>query len=289
MTDFMAADRSIDRYVDEIGGYPLLSREAESTLALKYREDGDVQAAHRLVVSNLRFVVKVAHEYRGYGLKLLDLIQEGNIGLMMAVKKFEPAKGYRLISYAVWWIRAYIQNFIMRSWSLVKLGTTQAQRKLFFKLRSERERADRQSGEAGPVSAGELAARLAVTEQDIVDMEGRLGARDFSLDVELQEGARQTHIEMLSNPEEEANQEDSYAVREERQRLRGRVDEAMETLNEKERYIVKNRLMSDEPQTLQEIGKHFRISRERARQIEGNVIRKIRTFLMGAGLEPSPA
>ena len=289
MTDFMAADRSIDRYVGEIGGYTLLSREAELSLARKYREDGDVQAAHRLVVSNLRFVVKVAHEYRGYGLKILDLIQEGNIGLMMAVKKFEPAKGYRLISYAVWWIRAYIQNFIMRSWSLVKLGTTQAQRKLFFKLRSERERADREAGMRGAVSAGELAARLAVTEQDIIDMEGRLGARDFSLDVELQEGARQTHIEMLASPEDETNQEDNYAVREERQMLRGRVDEAMETLNEKERYIVRNRLMSDEPQTLQQIGQHFRISRERARQIEGNVIRKIRMFLMGSGLEPSAA
>jgi len=233
--------------------------------------------------------VKIAHEYRGYGLKLLDLVQEGNIGLMMAVKKFEPEKGYRLISYAVWWIRAYIQNFIMRSWSLVKLGTTQAQRKLFFKLRSERERADRAAGPGGTATTLSLAQKLDVREHDISDMEGRLAARDFSLDMELQEGGRQTHLELLAAPEDSTNQEEVYGVQEKRHLVRGRVHEAMEYLNEKERYIVENRLMTDEPKTLQEIGKHFRISRERARQIEGNVIRKIRSALLNSGLEFSAA
>lgn len=285
MASFATTDRSIDRYVSEINRYPLLSREEEVRLARCYRKDGNLKSAHQLVVSNLRFVVKIAHEYRGYGLKLLDLVQEGNIGLMMAVKKFEPTKGYRLISYAVWWIRAYIQNFIMRSWSLVKLGTTQAQRKLFFKLRSERERADREAGPGSAASVGDLATRLEVGESDVMDMEMRLAARDFSLDAELQVGARQTHLDLLS-VEGVASQEENYAANEEQLLLRGKVKDVMETLNEKERYIVVNRLMTDEPKTLQEIGQFFHISRERARQIEGNVIRKIRTALTGTGLEP---
>ena len=245
----------------EINAYPLLKRPDELALATRYREGGQLEAAHKLVVSNLRFVVKVAHEYRGYGLKLLDLIQEGNIGLMIAVQKFEPKKGYRLISYAVWWIRAYIQNFIMRSWSLVKVGTTQAQRKLFFKLRSERERADRAAGPGAVASAESLAAKLSVQEHDITDMEMRLGIRDFSLDVEMQDGSRQNHLDLLANPDWLPSQEETYAHDEEQGQLRRRVREAIDVLNEKERYIVMNRLMADEPQTLQQIGKHFAISR----------------------------
>lgn len=302
-------------YLDGIGRYPLLTQEDEVRLA-KAVEAGKAAAAElargealsparaselarikqagerafeQFVNANLRLVVTIAKRYQGGELSMLDLIQEGNIGLMMAVKKFEPEKGYRLISYAVWWIRAYIQNFIMRSWSLVKLGTTQAQRKLFFKLRSERERADRAAGPGVQASAADLAERLDVQEHEITDMEGRLAARDFSLDMELQEGGRQTHLELLQAPEDATNVEANYAASEGRSLLRGRVHEAMETLNEKERYIVENRLMCDEPQTLQEIGKHFRISRERARQIEGNVIRKIRAVLVAAGLEPMAA
>jgi len=287
MASSITQDATIDRYVGEINKYPLLTREQEVALAERYRTESDLEAAHQLVVSNLRFVVKIAHEYRGYSLKLLDLIQEGNIGLMMAVKKFDASKGYRLISYAVWWIRAYIQNFIMRSWSLVKLGTTQAQRKLFFKLRSERERADREAGDGVSATTTALAGRLEVAENDVVDMEARLSARDFSLDVELQDGARQTHMDLLSV--DAASQEERVAEAEERSLLRGKVYEAMEHLNEKERYIVENRLMAEEPKTLQEIGQHFQISRERARQIEGNVIRKIRTALVESGFDLSAA
>jgi len=273
--------------VSEINRYKLLTREQEMALAVTYRDEGNFEAAHQLVVANLRFVVKIAHEYRGYGFKLLDLIQEGNIGLMMAVKKFDPAKGYRLISYAVWWIRAYIQNFIIRSWSLVKLGTTQAQRKLFFKLRSERERADRAAGPGETASTGDLAKRLDVGETDVLDMEMRLSARDFSLDVELDEGARQTHLDLLKADNE--TQEEELADYEEKALVRDKVAVAMRNLNEKERYIVENRLMTDEPKTLHEIGEHFHISRERARQIEGNVLRKIKTVLAGSGLEPMAA
>ncbi|MEC8051351.1 MAG: sigma-70 family RNA polymerase sigma factor, partial [Myxococcota bacterium] len=168
-----------------ISRHPVLTREQEVELAVEYRDTNCPRAADKLVVSNLRFVVKVAHEYRGYGFPLLDLVQEGNIGLMKAVEKFEPAKGYRLISYAVWWIRAYIQNYIMKSWSLVKMGTTQAQRKLFFKLRSEREKVESEMEGDGRASADDLAARLKVNVSDINDMEARLSARDFSLDCEI--------------------------------------------------------------------------------------------------------
>ncbi len=276
-------EQSVDRYISEINRYKLLSRAEEQEIALQYRDTGDVKAAHKLVVSNLRFVVKISHEYRGYGLRLLDLIQEGNIGLMKAVKKFDPNRGYRLISYAVWWIRAYIQNFVMRSWSLVKLGTTQAQRKLFFKLRSERDRADREAAEGERATSEELATRLSVANEDIIQMEQRMGARDFSLDMEVQDGARQTHLDMLDT--DEPHQEELYAEVEERRLLRRMVDVAKADLNEKERYIIDNRLLTDEPKTLQQIGENFSISRERARQIEGNVLRKLRSALSGSGLE----
>jgi RNA polymerase sigma-32 factor len=288
MAQSMAPERSINRYVSEINRYPLLTRQAERDLAERHRDHGDPEAAHKLVVSNLRFVVKIAHEYRGYGLKILDLVQEGNIGLMMAVKKFEPSRGYRLISYAVWWVRAYIQNFIMKSWSLVKLGTTQAQRKLFFKLRGERERAERDSGNGEAVSAAELAGRLDVREHEVMEMTGRMAARDFSLNMEVNASARQTHIDLLADTGKTDIHTD-VAEQQERGHLRRQVKDAMRNLNEKERFIVTNRLMCDEPKTLQEIGRHFSISRERARQIEGNVIRKIRQVLTTGGIAYSAA
>ncbi|MEO0459644.1 MAG: RNA polymerase sigma factor RpoH [Myxococcota bacterium] len=285
--DLSGQTQTIDQYVSEINRYRLLTRDDEMELANRYRDSGDLQAAHKLVVSNLRFVVKISHEYRGYGFKLLDLVQEGNIGLMMAVKKFDPDKGYRLISYAVWWIRAYIQNFIIRSWSLVKLGTTQAQRKLFFKLRSEREKADRAAGPGESADIGELAGRLGVDETDVMDMEMRLAARDFSLDAEIDDGARQSHVDLLTF--HGASQERMVGDLEERRFVREKVGEAMHHLNEKERYIVRHRLLADEPKTLQEIGQNFGISRERARQIEGNVLRKLKTVFVNSGHEPVAA
>ena len=287
MTTFSTIDRSLDRYVAEINKYPLLSREDEVALAQCYRRDKNEQSAHRLVVCNLRFVVKTAHEYRGYGLKLLDLIQEGNIGLMIAVKKFDPDKGYRLVSYAVWWIRAYIQSFIMRAWSLVKVGTTQAQRKLFFKLRSERERADRLAGPGAKATTRDLALQLAVGESDVQDMEMRLAERDFSLDAKVAEDSRLCHLDLLAA--DLPDQEEQYSNKEMRRLLRGKVHEAMDQLNQKERYVIENRIMSDEPPTLQEIGQKLSISRERVRQIEGNIIRKIRAALVESGIEPLAA
>lgn len=277
----------IDQYVADISRYKLLSRDEEMHLAYAYRDDGDLEAAHKLVVANLRFVVKISHEYKGYGFKLLDLVQEGNIGLMMAVKKFDPDKGYRLISYAVWWIRAYIQNYVIRSWSLVKLGTTQAQRKLFFKLRSEREKADRDAGPGEKADISELAERLGVAPKDVLDMEMRLGARDFSLHAEVDEGARQSHVDLLKFHGED--QEDLLGAMEEKRFVRENVKAAMNDLNEKERFIIQNRLLTDEPKTLQEIGRNFGISRERARQIEGNVLRKLKSVFVTNGFEPASA
>jgi RNA polymerase sigma-32 factor len=264
---------NLDRYMAEVGKHPLLSRDEELELAKRFFDHGDISAAHRLVVSNLRFVVKVAHEYRGYGLKLLDLVQEGNIGLMVAVKKFDPYKGYRLISYAVWWIRAHIQSFIMRSWSLVRLGASRVQRKLFFKLRSARSKAEQEARAEG-ISTEALAERLGVDEADVMDMEQRLTARDFSLDAKVNEDGTLAHVDVMAF--EQANQEEVLGDLEEQRILRHKVDDAMETLNEKERYIVEERLLSDEPQTLQQIGDNFQVSRERVRQLEHRVIAKLR-------------
>jgi len=278
---------NIDRYIAEINRYPLLTREQELELAERYHDFGDIAAAHQLVVANLRFVVKVAHQYRGYGLSLIDLIQEGNVGLMMAVKKFDPAKGYRLISYAVWWIRAQIRAFIVRSWSLVKLGTTYAQRKLFF---SRKQLSDLSDGEHASTedARAELADELGLDAKDVAEMELRMAARDFSLDAKLTEDGRTTHLDALAD-DTEPNQEEALVEHEQRMLLRGKAAEAMTKLNEKERYIVENRLLQDEPETLQEIGAKFNVSRERVRQLESRVIKKLRVALDAANAETDPA
>jgi len=268
----------LDGYMAEIQKIQLLSRDEEQALARKYRDEGDVAAAHKLVVSNLRFVVKIAHEYRGYGSKVLDLVQEGNMGLMHAVKKFDPDRGYRLISYAVWWIRAHIQAYIMKSWSLVKLGSGRVRRKLFFKLRSERSRLEQLAGPQGLDDREEaLAQKLEVDVAEIREMEGRLAAKDFSLDAPLALDAGATHLDML---EEEAEDPESMAVRSESvEQLSEAIDEVKGDLNDKERYILENRLLSDDAPTLAEIGKHFGVSRERIRQLEHRVIAKLRKVL----------
>jgi RNA polymerase sigma-32 factor len=280
---------NIDRYVAEISRYPLITREREVELAERYRDYGDIAAAHQLVVSNLRFVVKVAHQYRGYGLSLVDLIQEGNVGLMMAVKKFDPSKGYRLISYAVWWIRAQIRAFIVRSWSMVKLGTTYAQRKLFFNRRELANVAGTEA-DARDDARAELARELGLEAKDVAEMELRMAARDFSLDATLGDDSHATHLDALADHEQES-QEDALVSREQGKLLRGKVAEAMTGLNEKERYIVENRLLQDEPKTLQEIGTHFNVSRERVRQLESRVIKKLRVALDQANAQavPEPA
>jgi len=271
---------SAGSYLRQISLLPLLTPEEEFKLAARYRKYNDREAAEKLVTSNLRFVVKVALEYKTYGIKLLDLIQEGNIGLMMAVKKFNPYKGYRLISYAVWWIRAYIQNFIIRSWSLVKIGTTQAEKKLFYKIGKVR-KALEAYGE-NEAKYEHVATELDVTRDDIIEMEQRMAARDLSLDSPLDEDHELTHLDLLQ--ESSLNQEESLALEEEKKIREREVLSAMKRLNQREEYVIKNRIMSDSSLTLREIGNHLKLSRERVRQIESEALKKLRKE-MSPGLE----
>lgn len=265
---------TLEFYMAQVKQFKLLSREEEQALALRYHRYGDLDAAQSLICANLRFVVKIAHEYRRYGMKILDLIQEGNIGLMMAVKKFEPERGLRLISYAVWWIRAYINNFIIRSWSMVKIGTTQAQKKLFFKLNQARN-AFQQMGDEYPAS--ELAAELNVPEEELVEMEQRIGRRDASIDIPLAEGSDYTLLDTLSDSRE--NQEETFIKNEQEKALSGKIEAALLTLNERERNIVQARILAEEPLTLQVLADRYQVSRERIRQVEKNALQKIKTSL----------
>ena len=269
-------ENNIDQYVAEIKRYPLLDAEEELELARQYRDDGDIAAAHQLVVSNLRFVVKIAHEYRHYGMKTLDLIQEGNMGLMMAVKKFDPDRGYRLISYAVWWIRAQIQSFVQRSWSMVKVGMTSARRKLFFKVRSERNRLEQANPEL-KITAKHLSEALDVRESDVEEMEVYMAGRDYSLDAPLTVDAGVSHLDMI---EDEVPTTDALlSSKEEHTLVHDALSEIVDSCNEKERYIIAHRLLDEEPKSLQEIGDTFSVSRERIRQLESRVLGKLKAAI----------
>jgi RNA polymerase sigma-32 factor len=272
MSNLPVVKGSLESYLIQINQFPLLTPEEEFQLAVKYRKYNDVEAAQKLITSNLKFVVKVAFEYKSYRVKILDLIQEGNIGLMMAVKKFNPYKGYRFISYAIWWIRAYMQNFIIKTWSLVKIGTTQAQKKLFYKIGKVRKALE--SNGADEKRYELLANDLDVAKEDIIEMEQRMSSRDLSLDAPFDEGKELTHLDLLR--ENAPNQEEAFAQAEEKQIRQREVLNAMKRLNEKEAYVIKNRIMADSPLTLQEIGDHLKLSRERVRQIESEALRKLK-------------
>lgn len=272
MSNLPVVKNSLQTYLVQINQFPLLSPEEEFELAVRYRKQNDISAAHKLITSNLRFVVKVALEYKSYGVKLLDLIQEGNIGLMMAVKKFDPYKGNRFISYAIWWIRAYIQNFIIKTWSLVKIGTTQAQKKLFYKIGKVRKALE--SGRENEKKYESLAKDLDVSKEHIIEMEQRMAARDLSLDAPFDENKELTHLDLLQ--EESLNQEERLAQEQEKGVRQREVQKALKRLNEKEAFIIRNRIMSDEPLTLQEIGSQLKLSRERVRQIESEALKKLK-------------
>ena len=265
---------NLSHYLAQIKEYPLLSPEEEFSLASRYQETEDVEIAHKLITSNLRFVVKVALEYRGYGIKVLDMIQEGNIGLMVALKKFDPHKGYRFISYAIWWIRAYIQNFIIRSWSLVKIGTTQLQKKLFYKMGRIKSIAHEEHREE---KIEELAQELSVRPSDIEEMQKRFAGRDLSLDAKLDFDQGTSFLDIL--PDLSPDQEELLGESEEDDVLKGEVQQALGNLSERERFIISQRIMADDPMTLQELGDTFQISRERVRQIEGEALRKLKDRL----------
>jgi RNA polymerase sigma-32 factor len=270
---------NLSHYLAQTNQYPILTAEEEFALAVRYQEQEDVEAAHRLITSNLRFVVKVSLEYRGYRLKLLDLIQEGNIGLMVALKKFDPHKGYRFISYAIWWIRAYIQNFIIKSWSLVKMGTTQIQKKLFYKMGKIKGLAHAERREE---KIEELAQELNVRSSDIEEMQKRFAGRDLSLNAKLDLNQDISFLDLL--PDLSPDQEELLGDREENGVLRDEVEGALGNLSERERFIIRHRIMADEPMTLQELGDTFDISRERIRQIESEALRKLKEHLAGAEL-----
>jgi RNA polymerase sigma-32 factor len=263
------APDSFRLYVAEITKHRLLTVDEEQRLARAYAT-GDTQAGHELITANLRFVVKVANEYRSYGFSVSDLVQEGNIGLLKALQKFDATKGIRFVSYAVWWIRAYIQNYILRSFSLVKLGTTQAQRKLFFSLARTKRELDRMSVEHGADSDGEdvqkIAQKLGVKASEVEEMSRRMGGRDFSLDAPVGDEADVTHVDFVADAgplqDEDLSAAQQHGVRQEA------VGAALAVLDARERFIVEQRLMSDRPMTLLELGEHFSFSRERARQIE---------------------
>ncbi len=273
--EFPVVTGTLNLYIAEINRFPLLTADEEFKLAVRLKKYNDVSAAEKLIVSNLRFVVKIAHEYRNYGFKLSDLIQEGNIGLIHAVKKFDPYKGYRLISYAVWWIRAYIQNYLIRSWSIVKIGTTQAQRKLFFKLNQTKKELENLSRKNPEFS--EIATSLGVKDSEVEEMDLRMGARDVSLHEIINDESSNSHIDFLAY--EGDDQEVSLIKKEEKSLVQRNIAGALANLNERESYIILNRVMSDNPKTLQEIGEKYNISRERARQIEKQALKKMQLAL----------
>jgi len=268
---------TLESYLAEIGRIPVLDPAEELALARRFRDGHDLRAGHQLVTANLRFVVKVAYEYRAYGLRMADLIQEGNIGLMRAVQKFDPQKEIRLVSYAVWWIRAYIQNHILRSWSLVKVGTTQAQRKLFFSMARTRRELDRVDG-GGRATADELndgiARKLNVKPAEVREMAQRLDGRDMSLDAPLGEEGGASHLDLVAG--EGLGQDEALSEQQEQRSLADRVRQALERLDPRERFIIEQRVMTDAPLTLKDVGDHFGFSRERARQLEIRAREKIR-------------
>lgn len=263
----------LKKYLAEIRKFPLLSREEENELAKRWWHEKDRRAAYRLVVSNLRLVVKIAFEYQRAYSNLLDLIQEGNLGLMQAVKKFDPYREVKLSSYASWWIRAYILKFIIENWSLVKVGTTQAQRKLFFRLKKEKGRLEALGFDPGPKL---LAGALDVNPEVVTEMEQRLEGGDLSLNQPLEENGHQSYLDVL--PDNEALEE-KVTENEFRKMLNQKIAEFAETLKGKEAFLLQKRLLSENPLTLQEAGEALNISRERARQIEKSVMQKLKTHL----------
>jgi RNA polymerase sigma-32 factor len=272
------AESGLSRYFKEIRRFPLLEPQEEFMLAKNWRERGDNDAGHRLVTSHLRMVARIAAGYRGYGLPTAEIIAEGNLGLMQAVKRFDPKKGFRLSTYAIWWIRASIQEYVLRSWSLVKMGTTANQKKLFFNLRKAKSRISAlEEGDLRPDQVGIIAKRLGVSEQDVIDMNRRLGG-DASLNTPIrEEGDSGEWQDWLVDDRD--SQESILAESEELDNRRSALSDALSALNDRERRIFEARRLVDGPVTLEDLATEFGISRERIRQIEVRVFEKVRNFV----------
>ena len=286
----MTAEGGLTRYLEEIRRFPMLEPQQEYMLAKSGREHGDREAAHKLVTSHLRLVAKIAMGYRGYGLPISEVISEGNVGLMQAVKRFEPEKGFRLATYAMWWIKASIQEYILRSWSLVKMGTTANQKKLFFNLRKAKSKISAlQEGDLRPDQVQVIAKRLGVTEQDVVDMNRRLGG-DASLNAPIREdGDSGEWQDWLADDSE--SQETVMAAHEELDNRRKALSSALSVLNERERRIFEARRLADDPVTLEELADEFGVSRERVRQIEVRAFEKVQKAVKNkvSAMETPPA
>jgi RNA polymerase sigma-32 factor len=270
----------LSRYLEEIRRFPMLEPEQEYMLAKRWRENDDVQAAHTLVTSHLRLVAKIAMGYRGYGLPMNEIISEGNVGLMQAVKRFEPDRGFRLATYAMWWIRAAIQEYILHSWSLVKLGTTAAQKKLFFNLRRLKSQMQAiEEGDLSPEAVKKIAETLAVTEEDVISMNRRLDGPDHSLNATLRAESDMEWQDWLVD--ERATQDTVLAEDDELDHRRDLLANAMHVLNDREKHILTERRLKENPTTLEDLSTEYGISRERVRQIEVRAFEKLQKAIRG--------
>ena len=281
----MSPDGGLSRYLTEIRKFPMLAKDEEFMLAKRWREHEDPAAAHRLVTSHLRLVAKIAMGYRGYGLPIEEVISEGNVGLMQAVKKFEPDKGFRLATYAMWWIRASIQEYILRSWSLVKMGTTAAQKKLFFNLRKAKSQISAfEEGDMRPEQVQVIATKLGVLESEVVSMNRRLSGPDASLNAPLRSDSENEWQDWLED-KDAVSQETRLAEDEEKSQRMGLLQEAMVELTDRERHILTERRLKDDPTTLETLASQYGVSRERVRQIEVRAFEKLQRAMRAAAVE----
>jgi RNA polymerase sigma-32 factor len=280
----ISSEGNLSRYLQEIRKFPMLAVDEEFMLAKRWQEHQDTEAAHRLVTSHLRLVAKIAMGYRGYGLPLSELISEGNVGMMQAVKRFDPDRGFRLATYAMWWIRAAIQEYILHSWSLVKMGTTAAQKKLFFNLRKLKGQLQAiEEGDLSPENVSKIATALDVPEQDVVNMNRRLAAPDHSLNAPLRADSEGEWQDWLVDEGE--SQESKLGERQELGLRRDLLVKAMSHLNERERDILTHRRLREQPTTLEDLSQKYGISRERVRQIEVRAFEKLQKAIKSAALE----
>ena len=274
----LSGESGLSRYLSEIRKFPLLSPEDEYMFAKRWKEHGDSESARRLVTSHLRLVAKIAMGYRGYGLPVSEIVSEGNVGLMQAVKRFDADKGFRLATYAMWWIRASIQEYVLRSWSMVKLGTTAAQKKLFFNLRKAKSNIGAiEEGDLTPDHTAKLADQLGVTEREVTEMNRRLTGPDASLNAPLRSESESEWQDWLAD--ETVDQETRLAEREERGDRHEALAQALDTLSERERDIIQERRLKDEPATLEELSQKYGVSRERVRQIEVRAFEKLQAAM----------
>ena len=280
----ISPEGNLRRYLQEIRKFPMLAPEEEFMLAKRWQEHGDSEAAQRLVTSHLRLVAKIAMGYRGYGLPVAELISEGNVGLMQAIKRFDPDKGFRLATYAMWWIRAAIQEYILHSWSLVKMGTTAAQKKLFFNLRKlKAQLKEVDEGDLPPESVTKIATALAVSEDEVISMNRRMAAPDHSLNAPLREDGDGEWMDWLTD--ESDSHEIQIAEKEELEKRRDMLGLAMKTLNKRELHILVERRLKDEPTTLEDLSQEYGISRERVRQIEVRAFEKLQKSMRNMAVE----